>query len=205
MCINKLKSVFGNRCTGVKINDEFSFPVNIPRKRMRFCEAVKHSFKVPLQINMENLGCQGAWRSIGYNKDDEWLANYICEKDNLPLSFVTSSLARIPKLENVQNITLGILEEMEKENKPDMYIVYTSPAKITGLMMNYAREGNVMSVSPYFQLSVCGNILANTIIHRTLSVSFGCPESRQAGGVDEDEIILGIPGEYVNTIISLYE
>jgi uncharacterized protein (DUF169 family) len=194
--IEKLKSRFGNKCSGIKINAPVISPINIPEKSMKFCEAVSYSFKVPIQINKNNLDCPGARRNLGFDKEDDKLARTISENTNIPLNFVLSSLQKIPiPIKNVYNITLGITKEMEKIVQPDVFIIYTQPVNIMQIIHDYARKKIQPVVSPYSLLSICGNVFTRSYQEQNINISFGCPESRKFGGVDNEEIIIGIPYE----------
>ena len=205
MYTNELKKNFGRRCTGIKINGEYIQPVNKPSKKMRFCEAVNYSFDVPIQITSDNLGCPGARRSMGYNNNDIQLSGLIAENNGIPLLHVEESLMVIPRMDTeIFNVTMGMLNDMEKDVPPDMYIIYTKPEKVTKLMYQYARKNKKLSVPPVLFLSVCGNVFVNTFLNQTCSISFGCPESRVNGGINEDEVIVGIPYQHVEILIDQY-
>jgi uncharacterized protein (DUF169 family) len=194
--IEKLKARFGNKCSGIKINAPVLSPINIPEKSMKFCEAVNYSFDVPILINKNNLDCPGARRNLGFDKEDDKLAKTISENTSIPLNFVLSSLKKIPVIRgNVYNITLGITEEMEKFVQPDVFIIYTQPYNIMQIIHDCARNEIQPAVSPYSLLSICGNVFIRSYQDENINISFGCPESRKFGGVDNEEIIIGMPYE----------
>jgi uncharacterized protein (DUF169 family) len=41
--------------------------------------------------------------------------------------------------------------------------------------------------------AVCGNVAVKAYVTRRISLSFGCEDSRQYGGVPRDRLIVGIP------------
>jgi uncharacterized protein (DUF169 family) len=192
--IDKLKSRFGKKCSGIKINPPELGRVNVAEKQMKFCEAVYYSFKVPLQISKNNIYCPGAKRNLGYNSDDAALAKKIADNNNIPLNFILSSLKNIPTLKkNEYNIVLGITEEMEKYVQPDVFIIYTKPVNIMEIIHDYLTKEIIANISPYSLLSICGNVFIRSYTEGNINISFGCPESREFGGVDNEEIIIGIP------------
>jgi len=194
--IDKLKARFGNKCSGIKINSPELTCINIPEKSMKFCEAVNYSFKVPIQINNTNLDCPGARRNVGFDKKDDKLAKTISDKTHIPLNFIVSSLQKIPVLKKEPySITLGITEEMEKFVQPDVFIIYTQPANIMQIIHDYAKKEIRPVISPYSLLSICGNVFVRSYQDENINISFGCPESREFGGVDNEEIVIGIPYE----------
>ncbi|MBN2213613.1 MAG: DUF169 domain-containing protein [Bacteroidales bacterium] len=191
--IDKLKKKFGPKCAAININGEVNEFINIPSKQMKFCEAVDYSFNIPLRLNPENLGCPGARRCIGFDNEDRQLAIAISGNNNIPAQFVQDALNNVSKLQSIRHINLGLTEYMEKDTKPDLYIVYVKPDNVTTVMHNLAKYSTMPSIPPYSLLSVCGNVFANCYINKLVSVSFGCPESRKCGGIEKDEVVMGIP------------
>lgn len=203
--ISELKNLFGQKCSGIKVNENLEdFFINVPTKRMKFCEAINCSFGLPLKLNKKNLACPGARRSTGFDKDDEELANIISSNNKMAVEFISEALKNIPHLSKVKNINIGITDYMEKRIQPDLYIVYLHPGNVTAIMHALAKHGISVSVPPYSLLSVCGNIFSNTLQNEKVTISFGCPESRKYGGIHKDEVVMGIPynltGILLNTL-----
>ncbi len=191
--IARLKEIFGNKCSGININEQLTEFINIPSKGMKFCEAVNYSFDIPLRLNNDNLVCPGARRSTGFDRDDRQLGKTISENNNIPLKFVNSALTRIPKLHDIRHINLGMTEYLENGVVPDLFIIYVQPYILNSLIHKLAGKSLHPSIPPYSLLSVCGNVFANSYINQTISISFGCPESRKHGGIEKNELVVGIP------------
>ena len=191
--VNDLKNWFGNRCSGIKVNDETLDFVNIPSKQMKFCEAVDYSFEVPILLNDDNLNCPGARRTVGFDPQSDELAKTISENTQIPLSYILKALDSIPVIDEVHNLVMGIPDDMEKFILPDVYIIYTQPKKMMHLIHSLSRIEKKPFVSPYSLLSICGNVFAQSYQQGWVSVSFGCPESRNFGGVKDDEVVMAIP------------
>ena len=115
--INKLKQHFGNKCTSIYVNSDLPGFINIPLKQMKFCEAVDQSFKVPLRLNSKNLGCPGSRRSIGFEYNDEQLAKQISGNNHIPLNFISTALQKIPIMNGIRHINLGLLQFQELLNE----------------------------------------------------------------------------------------
>jgi len=96
-------------------------------------------------------------------------------------------------LTGISHINLGLTESMEHDLQPDLYIMYAQPFRITDLMHNLAQLEIRPSIPSYSFLSVCGNVFANCYLNQVVSISFGCPESRNNGGIGKNEIVIGIP------------
>ena len=192
--LNQIQNFLGKRQTGIKINSLHASNYNSPKKPLRFCEAVVDSLHTPLVICKEDIDCLGAQRSFGFYRDDKKFAARISEESNIPIRFVLNALNEIPVITNpVKNIILGSSE------KPDVTIAFLKPDKITQLTLLYAAYFEEKPlINPYFFMSVCGNIFAQTYNTGKICISFGCPESRKFGGVLEDEVIVGIPNSLLN-------
>ena len=193
--LNKIKEYFGTRkCTGLQINCPVDEIVNIPSKKLRFCEAVNYSFEIPLLINKRNIGCMGAARNLGFQKkkDDE-ICLHISENTGIPQKFVQTMLATTPTIKtSLDNVYMGITDEMEEIYKPDFFIVYANPGKVMKLIHELARNKQKQPfISSYSLLSICGNVFVRGYYLDTICVSFGCPESIKYGGVIKDEVIVG--------------
>ena len=199
--INDLKKIFGDRCSGININGKIS-GINIPSKQMKLCEALNHSFNVPLQINKDMIGCPGARRSISVDNDERKLAAFISNNTKIPGAFIMEAFENIPTLDsNFSHFNLGITEDVEKLLPPDIFVAYVAPSTITRIMHVFAQQNIQVAIPPYSLLSVCGNVIANTYINKTPSISFGCPESRKHGGVQENEVVIGIPANMVKYLL----
>lgn len=199
--IDTLKDIFGQKCTAVNVNGNIREVVNVPDKQMTLCEAVNCSFTIPLRIHSGNLSCPGARRSLGFNSDDAALAKSISEKSEMSEEIVIKELTGIPALKTIRHINLGLQEYMEKDARPDLFIMYLRPSMVTKLAYSLAQKGYQVQVSPYFYLSVCGNVIANTYSKQVASISFGLPYSRKFGGIEYNEVVAGIPRKMAKLLI----
>jgi uncharacterized protein (DUF169 family) len=202
--INELKKYFGtNKCTGIKLNDQSGYVVNKPSVKMRFCEAVKHSFDVPLLIDHQNLDCIGAERNLGYLDDDEAVGKHISKNTSIPYELIREVLAETTPIKfPLTDLVLGITEEMEKLYTPDFYIAFTSPLKSMQLTHQLARIFGVRPfIAPFSIMSICGNVFARGCNTGMVCISFGCPESRKYGGVSNNEVVVGLPGDMAMKLI----
>ncbi|MBN1788867.1 MAG: DUF169 domain-containing protein [Bacteroidales bacterium] len=201
--ISELKRRFGYKCSGIKLNYIGSY-INTPLVELRLCEAVNHSFNVPLLLNYRNLCCEGSQRSLGFEKQDRELISHISEESHVLSQTVKKALQNIPVFDKpIKNIFLGIQDEMEERIQPDLFIMHVRPKEAMELMKQVMVITNTFPViKPYPFLSVCGGILVNTIKNKQMSISFGCPESRKYAGVDDSDVIVGIPFKICEKLIN---
>ena len=200
--IEQLKLKFGIKCTAISVNSKLPGTFYSTSDHLKLCEAVNYSFRKPVKITNKNLGCLGARRSLGYNNDDSALARIISENNKISVQFVENALDEIPKLKNIDNVFFGIDEDMEKKIRPDLYIIYVQPGMVTKLIHNLAKIGIRPYVSPFSLLSVCGNVFSHCYKNSSVSLSFGCPESRKYGGIGKNEVVLGFSFEYALDMVN---
>ncbi|MEF8811277.1 MAG: DUF169 domain-containing protein [Bacteroidales bacterium] len=167
---------------------------------MKFCEAVDYSFKIPILLNKDNLNCPGARRTFGFDPQSNELVKTISENTQIPLRYIIKALDSIPVIDQVHDLVLGIPGDMEKFLSPDVYIIYTQPKQMTHFIHSIARIEKKPFISPYSLLSICGNVFAQSYRQGWISLSFGCPESRNFGGVKNDEVVMGLPYHVVKKI-----
>jgi uncharacterized protein (DUF169 family) len=137
----------------------------------------------------------GSRRSLGIFKNDDDLIQHISQESQVEPKTVKYVLDDTPIFDPlVNNILLGISEEMENEVQPDMYIMYIEPKDVMDLMKEYTLKLNKFpAIKPYTFLSICGNVFVRTYKFGVMSISYGCPESRRYGGVKDNLVVVGIP------------
>lgn len=204
--ISLLKSHYGNKCTGIKINYKGNF-VNPILKEMHFCKAVTYSFDNTLLVNKDNLLCMGSRYCFGLEKNVNELIKHISFESNISSKIIEKLVEDIPvlKTKNI-SILLGIQESMENDIKPDLYILHLNPKDTMNMIRLYtAKTGKIPIIKPIAFMSVCGNILAQTYKSNKMSISFGCPESRKHGGVYSNYVIVGLPYTDCKMIFNEYK
>ncbi len=201
--IEQLKSKFGHKCSGIKVNVPDNEFISLPGREMRLCEAIFSSFIHPVLINKYNLGCPGARRNVGYDTDEEALTTKISENTQIPYNYLKKSLKDIPTVKNTfENILFGITGKLENKYIPDLYIIYTKPFHIMNIIHSLARKEIQAHIAPYSLLSICGNVFVRTYNNNSVNISFGCPESRKSGGVSDNEVVCGIPRKLAGLFLS---
>jgi uncharacterized protein (DUF169 family) len=51
-------------------------------------------------------------------------------------------------------------------------------------------------------MSVCGNVAVKSYIDQKISISFGCSDSREYGGIERGQLIIGLPHNIASGICS---
>lgn len=195
---NLIRSIVGDKITGIRLNYNGIKTFSKPAYPMRFCEAVYASFTKTIVIDESYINCEGALYSLGYLAKDIYLAQKISMNNRIPLENVTEMLKTMPVYsKQIRNVLLGM------ETPADVYIAYTKSDQVASLIHKFALTiGEVPLISPYSILSICGNIFVRTFLTQKICISFGCPESRKFGGVGADEVIIGIPQRTVKKFMN---
>lgn len=189
--VDEFQRMFGSRWTGVK----FYFG-NPPRggrpfpKETRFCEAISQSWSSNKLLSRGCINCMGANYVFGWEENirDKVIENFQ-RKRNISSKDAASIVKGLPKME-VAPIAIGL----NGEGPPDLLVAYIQPQQFMKLLNVYHRvfeDRLKLELSGY--AAVCGNVAVNTYLHKRISLSFGCEDSRQYGGISRDRVIVGIP------------
>jgi uncharacterized protein (DUF169 family) len=199
--IGKLKDRFGYKCSGIKINAEIDFFVNNPLKKLAFCEALNYSFDVPLVLHKNNISGLGTIRTLGFSHDEYGIATEVAKNVNLSKSEATKILSQIPNIAlAVENVVMGITEELEEIVNPDLYIIKTYDEELlryVGLKMNR----NSVHINACSILSVCGGAFAKCFMENKIAISSCCTGAGKKGLPQNDGIIVAIPANEVIYIV----
>jgi len=110
-------------------------------------------------------------------------------KRNISLKDATSIVKGLPQME-VAPIAIGL----NGDESPDLLVACLQPQQFMRLLTVYQGVfGEKLKVELSDYAAVCGNVAVNTYLHKRISLSFGCEDSRQYGGIPRDRLIVGIP------------
>ncbi len=189
--VDEFQRVFGSRWTGVKFF--FESPPKGGRhfpKETRFCEAISQSWSSNNLLSRGCINCMGANYVFGWEENigDKVIENFQ-SKGNISLKYATSIVKGLPKME-VAPIAIGL----NGQESPDLLVAYLQPQQFMRLLTVYQGVfGKKLKVELSGFAAVCGNVAVNTYLHKRTSLSFGCEDSRQYGGISRDRLIVGIP------------
>jgi len=199
--IEELKEVYGPKCSAINVNGELQ-KINRPSRQMKLCEAVNYSFNVPIQVGRDTISCPGARRNMGFDRDDKKLSYTISMNTGIPLKIVKKSLDSVPVMdEGINHLNVGVTHVMEEWISVDLFVFYLAPRQVTEMMCRLARHGIRPHIADNSLLSVCGSVITRSYRDRKATISFGCLESRRDGGVEDGEVIVGIPAEMAHYVL----
>ena len=185
-----LDHLTGERWTGVRFLETASPDA---RPFARLCEAVHCSFKENLTVACGALECLGALRSLGLGRHDDQMAGQMSEKTGMPLERAKDLLAASPILtRNVKAVALGAID------RPDVFIGYLRPEAAMKLLRRWQQTtGQRLSTELSAFTAVCASLVA-AYQESPLVFSFGCPDSREYGGIGSDRLVAALPLEVVS-------
>jgi uncharacterized protein (DUF169 family) len=167
---------------------------------LRFCEAVYRAKNKHISLSLCHVCCDGARRCFGGLKNnDVKLAKGLSEKTGIDQDAAYELVRRVPVLnDKISGISLG------KDIEGDVYISYASPKsamKIIRCWQKMTRHSLNVEISGI--MSVCGNVAVKSFTKQRISISFGCPDSREYGGIENGELVIGIPHNIGLSICSM--
>jgi len=189
--VDEFQMTFGSRWTGVKF-----FFGDLPAegryfpKEIRFCEAIGQSWSSNNLLARGCINCMGANYVFGWEENirDNVIENFQ-RKRNISSKDAASIVKALPKME-VAPIAIGL----NGVEPPDLLVAYIQPQQFMKVLNVYHRVfGDKLKLDLSGYAAVCGNVAVNTYLHKKISLSFGCEDSRQYGGISRDRVVVGIP------------
>jgi len=159
-------------------------------EHLKFCEAVYKAKNRRISLPFNNICCEGAKRCLGCLKNnDVKLAQRLAEKIGMTQNISLELIKNVPVLnEEFSGISLG------KYIDSDVYISYINPESAMKLVRCWQKTtGSNLNTEISGIMSVCGNVAVKSYINKNISVSFGCPDSREYGSIKKGQLVIGIP------------
>jgi uncharacterized protein (DUF169 family) len=189
--VDDLQRRFGSRWTGVKFFfDDFPKERRYFPKETRFCEAINQSWSTNTMLGRGCITCMGANYVFGWEKDirDRVIENFH-KKSNIPLKNAARIVKGLPSMESAP-IAIGL----NGGETPDLLVAFLQPEQFMRFLNVYQRVfGEKLKVELSGFAAVCGNVAVKAYVDKKVSLSFGCEDSRQYGGISRDRLIVGIP------------
>jgi uncharacterized protein (DUF169 family) len=196
--IHFLENTFGGRWFGIRFSNDGNGEGQFPKHPISFCRAVSDSRMGPVVLTKEYTDCLGGNRSLGWLENDKMLAEEMAGKAGIDADITKRIVADTPKLrQGFDRVIIGA------QFSPDIFISYAHPEVAMKVIRMWQRmTGTTPSLSPSAFLSVCGTVAANVYSTDTISISFGCPESRKTSRIGKDRLVIGISQKQVKKIMA---
>jgi len=182
-----LEQVTDTQWIGVKFLKHLS---GVPGGALRFCEAVCQARHGRIDLSPEMVGCEGAKRTFGWVKNkDEALALHLSEKAGMNRDQAQELVRQVPVMGYpYAGIRVGPC------TNPDVLVTYARPEAAMRLVRLWeTATGHSLHADISSVMGVCGNAVVKAYMSQSISISFGCPDSRQYGGIQPDEMVIAVP------------
>jgi len=187
--------------TGITFHkDKPTIPYQQPDQAVPFCRAVAEGREKGWTLTPECIGCEGARRCFGWRKGkDEPFASNLADKTGLPVQTAYQIVQQVPQLsEDFMAISVG------GNSKPDVLIAYAEPVVVMRLIrLLQTINGKNISVDLSSIMAVCGNVAVKSFLMDSIALSFGCPDSREQGGIGSNQLVIGIPYRLLQALLDL--
>jgi uncharacterized protein (DUF169 family) len=156
---------------------------------MRICEAIARAREEVIVLPVTELGCPGAARTCCVNQDDEALAAGIARKAGIDPGHVREGIEATPQIPGgIDAIVVGRIPSW------DVAVSYTEPDRAMDVVRRWQQsQGAGPSLRMSTLMGVCGNVVAAAYANQRIYVSLGCPTARDAGILDSQHMVIGVP------------
>jgi uncharacterized protein (DUF169 family) len=188
--IDVVEKTIGGQWTGVKFHGPGDAPEGTRVAGVTgVCEAVAKSFRESIVLPSECIACCGARRSLALEDGDEELVRKIAGDCGIGQALASRAVKETPRLATPPAaLSLGRLVD------PDVVVGYIRPEAAMRLVRRwqYVHGGGPLVRLSSF-MAICGDVLVGAHVSNRLRLSFGCRDSREYGGVDDDRLVVGVP------------
>jgi uncharacterized protein (DUF169 family) len=197
--VKAIENHFGVRGVGIRLvgerpNDSLYTQV----RNVRFCEAVSRARHYPVLIDKQDLSCAGARLAFGLNDAHEgMLIRGLMEKRAITKKAAIKLVSSIPRY------GLPFRYILLNGPDPEAVIFYFTPERFMEFLKVFQKSGKTLNVSLSSVMALCGDVAVRTLAAHRISVSFGCQDSREYGGVGREELIVGMHSRHVSQFAKL--
>ncbi len=188
---------FRTRGIGVSLVKESPKTENYKEiKGTSFCQAVKLAHSEPLRVNKDSLSCPGARFVFGLKgAGPEPVIKELVKNRKISLNTAKKMF------EAPARFTKPFQWILLNQRNADMYIFLFNPKKVMHFLTLYQMKGELFTAELGSIMAMCGEIAVKTLVTGKISLSFGCPDSRKNGGIQDSELIIGIPQNQIPLLV----
>ncbi len=210
----KIKGKLGLKKSPVAVKlvlKEDDIPEGIPKieENIRHCEMVQKATKGDsFYATVEEQTCKGGAGAIGLMEPPEKVKSgemYYSLKRFSSLEFAKRTVDTIPQIDPVMNaIIYSPLEKAQFD--PDVIIIICNPEQAMQLA-----QAIVYTIGGRFEAdfagiqSICADAVAGPYTTKKPNITLGCSGSRKFADIKPYEVIVGINGENIGSIVNALE
>lgn len=193
-----LERMTGTRWVGVTFFP--SLPADwkgVPRAPMRFCEAVCQAHEGGIDLRPSSICCEGAKRAFGWARsENRALVHHLSEKTGMSEDRARELVRQVPVLrDSCAGVRVG------GGTRPDVLITYVRPEMAMWMVRSWEiAMGRGLQADISSIMAVCGNAVVKAYTNQSITISFGCPDSRQYGGIQPEEMVVAVPAGLLNRL-----
>ena len=183
-----LEELIGAPWTGVSFHEGLLSAAETPLPCARLCEAIGQGFQNSVTIDVRTLDCPGGLRALGVPIDDGHMAREMAQRAVMPFESARRIIQTTPRLERpARFITIGPIEQ------PDILVSYLQPEAAMKLLRRWQQVfGRRLNTGLSATTAICAAAAAAYTANE-LVFSFGCPDSRDYGGIAAHQLIATLP------------
>jgi uncharacterized protein (DUF169 family) len=167
-----------------------------PDEPISFCQAVDRVMKSSrnLLLKEEDLSCPASKMVLGFENHRGTLfecARKLVDARRFPSEgSAVQVLSDVPQMRGeISAVLLSVSGVV-----PDVYILYLPPIGFMRILQAYQRaHARPLILSVTGVMPVCGGSAVRPYVTNEVSISFGCDDSRNYGGISDSEMVLGVP------------
>jgi uncharacterized protein (DUF169 family) len=164
----------------------------LPARETRFCEAVSRAGEGEWILTADRVCCQGARRCFGWLKGaNRELAWQLAERLGTTVAIAEKAISEIPVLPaGCEAVWVGT------DTGPDVFVSYVLPETAMQIVRSWQRVfGTSLAIQVSGIMAVCGSAVVNSYVNQTISLTFGCPDSRQHGRIRPEQLVVAMPAD----------
>lgn len=207
----RMISILGLRGSPVGIALQDEIPLHVEKgKQARHCGMVQYARlnKAEFYTTAEEQECKGGAGVIALMDIPEDVANgefYYKLGSFASIKASKNTIQLVPRLEHRSKAILYASLDIASFS-PDVVVVICNPKQAMQLVQaDLYKEGGRIETGFSGRLSLCGDIIANTMNTKRLQVSLACSGSRKHSKIEDNELIVGIPGDRFITLVDCLE
>jgi len=164
-------------------------------KMVRFCEAVCLARESPIILKKKNISCPGARFAFGVAEENPGMV-----KKGLMEERAMNGDAAEKLIKNIQRLSQVYKWIILGDKDSQIYIFFFNPKKFMEFLILYQMAGEPLAITLSSIMTMCGDLAVRSFTSGKTTVSFGCQNSRQYGGIKDDELIVCLPANEVERL-----
>lgn len=169
-------------------------------KDIRFCEAVSMARRESVLIEKNELSCHGARLAFGLDDaNEQTLIRGLMQKRGISESVAIKLVSSIPRYR------LPFHYILLNGPDPQAVIFYFTPDKFMDFLRIFQKTGKTLNLSLSSVMALCGDVAVRTLNTWEISVSFGCQDSREYGGIHQEEFVMALSAKKAAEIAELLQ